>query len=86
MSETDGKAILSRFGKHLEEIKKSKNLSYRKIATRCNIDHSDIKKYVDGKISPSILTVVELAKGLGVKPAELFDFDFGIDFDMEKED
>jgi len=85
MTEIDGKEILSRFGKKLEEIKERKKLSYRKIATRCNIDHSDIKKYVDGKISPSILTVVELAKGLGVHPTELFDFDFGVDFSAEEE-
>ena len=81
----DGQEILSKFGKNLEDIKKRKNLTYRKIATRCNIDHSDIKKYVDGKISPSVLTIVELAKGLGVRPAELFEFDFGIDFLQESD-
>ena len=83
MPQLDGKEILLRFGKNLEAIKKRKNLSYRSIATRCNIDHSDIKKYVDGQISPTIITVIELAKGLGVEPKELFDLDFGIDFTEE---
>ena len=83
MPQQDGNDILIRFGKNLEEIKKRKNLTYRKIATRCNVDHSDIKKYVDGKISPSVLTIIELAKGLGVHPKELFDFDFGIKFSDE---
>jgi transcriptional regulator with XRE-family HTH domain len=79
----EGKDILLRFGKNLEAIKRRKNLSYRIMATRCNIDHSDIKKYVDGHISPTVVTIIELAKGLGVTPKELFDLDFGIDFTEE---
>lgn len=72
--------ILKKFGENLEAIKKKKNLTYRKIATNCNIDHSDIKKYVDGVKNPTLITIVELAKGFKVKPNDLFDFDFGVDF------
>ena len=80
MAKTPKNDVLLRFGKNLGIIKERKKLVYRKIATRCNIDSSDIKKYVDGDINPTLLTIVELAKGFGVKPAELLDFDFGIDF------
>ncbi|MDQ0966859.1 transcriptional regulator with XRE-family HTH domain [Flavobacterium sp. W4I14] len=62
------------FGKNLEKIKKAKKLSYRKIAANCNIEHSDIKRYVDGKINPTLLSLLDLAKGLDVHPSELLNF------------
>lgn len=65
---------LLRFGKHLGEIKHEKGLSYRKIAEKCNKEHSDIKRYVDGKINPTLLSLVELAKALDVEPKDLLDF------------
>jgi len=65
---------LRKFGNHLLEIKKAKSLSYRKIAANCNIEHSDIKRYVDGQINPTLLSLIELAKGLGIEPKELLDF------------
>lgn len=65
---------LIRFGKHVEKIKLEKDLSYRKIAEKCNLEHSDIKRYVDGKINPTLLSLVELAKGLDVEPKDLLDF------------
>ncbi|RYF26395.1 MAG: XRE family transcriptional regulator [Flavobacteriales bacterium] len=65
---------LKKFGDHLLEIKEAKNLSYRKIAANCNIEHSDIKRYVDGKINPTLLSLKELAKGLGIEAKELLDF------------
>lgn len=74
--EPSSKEILLRFGENLGKIKKAKNLTYRQIATRCNLDHSDIKKYVDGKINPSLLTLIELSKGFEVDPTEFFHFNF----------
>lgn len=65
---------LKQFGKNLERIKHEKQLSYRKIAQNCNVEHSDIKRYVDGKINPTLLSLVEIAKGLGVHPKDLLDF------------
>lgn len=70
---------LKRFGKHLEELKKESKLSYRKIAERCDIEHADIKRYVDGKINPTLLSLFELAKGLGVNPKDLLDYDWNDD-------
>lgn len=65
---------LKRFGKNLEAIKKEKKLSYRKIAANCNLEHSDIKRYVDGKINPTLLSLVDLAKGLDIPSKRLLDF------------
>lgn len=65
---------LKKFGNNLERIKKEKKLAYRKISANCNLEHSDIKRYVDGKVNLTLLSLVELAKGLGVHPKELLDF------------
>ncbi len=41
----------------------------------CDIDHSDIKEYEMGIKNPKFLTMVDLAKGLGIDLKELYDFD-----------
>ena len=72
MGDRDNQYLVS-FGKRLEQLKKESGLSYRKIAANCNVDHGDIKRYVDGKINPTLLTIIDLAKGLGVDPKSLLD-------------
>lgn len=68
--------ILNNFGRHLQAIRKRKKLSYRKIALSCDVDYSDISKIEKGERNPTLLTVTELAKGLGVPLKELMDFEF----------
>ncbi|ALL07003.1 hypothetical protein AQ505_16830 [Pedobacter sp. PACM 27299] len=72
MGEKEDK-YLKRFGERLEVLKEASGLSYRKIAANCNVEHSDIKRYVDGKINPTLLTIIDLAKGLGIEPKELLE-------------
>ncbi|WP_300438285.1 helix-turn-helix transcriptional regulator [Christiangramia sp.] len=62
------------FGKKLKEIRTSKNLTYRKLAQRCDIDYSHISKIEKGERNIQLSTVLELSKGLEVYPKELFDF------------
>jgi hypothetical protein len=45
------------------------------MAMNCDIDHSDIKEYEMGIKNPKFLTMVDLAKGLGIDLKELYDFD-----------
>ena len=71
--------FLKKFGKRVAELRKSKDLSYRKLAQRCNIDYSDISKIEKGLIKIQLPTILELAKGLEVHPKELFNFDFPVD-------
>jgi transcriptional regulator with XRE-family HTH domain len=68
------KEILARFGTHLKALRKKKKLSLRKLATNCNVEHADIKRYEDGEINPTLLTISELAKGLEIPLKELMDF------------
>lgn len=69
------------FGKKLEDIRTSKKLSYRQLAQRCDLDHSDISKIEKGETNIQLSSVLQLAKGLNVYPKELFDFQFDLDKD-----
>jgi transcriptional regulator with XRE-family HTH domain len=40
---------------------------------RCELSHSKIYLIESGKVNVTLLTIVELAKGLGVSPKELLD-------------
>lgn len=68
------KETLIKFGRHLESLRKSKNLSLRKLAQNCNIDYADIKKYENGEINMTFYTLVELSKGLNLSLKDLVDF------------
>ncbi|WP_418603547.1 helix-turn-helix domain-containing protein [Hwangdonia sp.] len=67
------------FGNNLNRIRVSKNLSFRKLAQRCDIDYSNLNKIEKGKINISLSTILELAKGLDIHPKELFDFEIDED-------
>ena len=68
--------FLTQLGKQLEKLRKKKDLSYRKLAQNCNIDYSDISKIEKGKANITMLTLLELAKGLEIHPKKLLDFEF----------
>jgi DNA-binding Xre family transcriptional regulator len=67
------------FGKNLSRLRKNQNLSYRQLATRCNIDNSDLSKIEKGQRNISLSTILELSKGLDIHPKELFNFEFNIE-------
>lgn len=62
------------FGKRVEMFRKKLNLSYRELAQKCDVDHSNISKIEKGGVDLRISTIQELAKGLDVHPQQLFDF------------
>lgn len=66
------------FGENLRKIRTERKLSLRQLSQNCDIDHSDISKIEKGERNIQMSTVLQLAKGLGKTPHELFDFDFNI--------
>ena len=62
------------FGNRIEKIRIEQKLSFRQLAQRCDLDYSDISKIEKGERNIQLSTVLQLAKGLGVHPKELFDF------------
>jgi transcriptional regulator with XRE-family HTH domain len=74
MASENHKDSLVKFGRHLQVLRKSKSLSLRKLATRCNIDHADIVRYEKGDINMSFYSLIELSIGLEIPLNELMDF------------
>jgi transcriptional regulator with XRE-family HTH domain len=68
------KLLLEQFGSHVRSIRVSKKLSYRKLATKCNIDFSNLRKIEQGMLNVTLTTIVELAKGLEVPASELLSY------------
>ncbi|MBS1526118.1 MAG: helix-turn-helix transcriptional regulator [Bacteroidetes bacterium] len=66
--------ILIKFGLHVEAIRLGKDLSLREVAKHCDVDYANIKKIEKGQLNMTLLTVLELAKGLGVESSELMKF------------
>jgi len=64
------------FGKRIEELRKEQKLSFRQMALRCDLDHSDISKIEKGERNIQLSTILQLAKSLEVHPKMLFDFDY----------
>lgn len=68
------KILLEQFGTHIRSIRVSKKLTYRKMATQCNIDFSNLRKIEQGKLNVTLITILELAKGLDVPAQELLNY------------
>ena len=62
------------FGKIIEKHRIEQSLSYRQLAQRCDIDHSNISKIEKVEINITLSTVLELSKGLKIQPKDLFNF------------
>jgi transcriptional regulator with XRE-family HTH domain len=77
----DKNEFLHCFGKRLKHFRTKQDLSFRQMAQNCNLDHSDIRKIEKGERNIQLSTILELAKGLGIHPKELFDFEMNIDND-----
>ena len=76
MVQKESSDYLIEFGKNLKKFRTKKKLSLRKLAAACNVDHSDIGKIEKGEINITLLTLLELAKGLEIHPKKLMDFAF----------
>ncbi len=69
------KAFLVKFGTELNKLRKSRGLSYRKLATLCeSCDHSYISKIEKGEANITLETILELLIALNANPKDLFDF------------
>ncbi len=68
---------LQKFRENLARIRKEKGLSQRGLSYLCDVDHTKISKLENNpNTNLTLSTLFELAKGLGVHPRELIDYDF----------
>jgi transcriptional regulator with XRE-family HTH domain len=62
---------LEQFGEKLEKTQTAKGLSLRALADTAEMDFGNISEIENGKINPSLTTIVLLAQALEVSPGEL---------------
>ncbi|WP_143959239.1 helix-turn-helix domain-containing protein [Litoribacter populi] len=74
---------MRKFRELLIQFREEKGLGQRELSLRCDIHHSKIS-VLETKLDSNLTltTLFELAKGLGIHPKDLIDYDF--DFDSKK--
>jgi putative transcriptional regulator len=56
------------------ELRLQKGWSQSDLARACSKDHQAIEKLENGKVNPTVFSLAEVAKALGVKVRELITF------------
>lgn len=62
------------FGMNLRRVRKEKGVTQEQLAFDTEIELRQLGRIERGEINTGISSVFKLAKALGVKPKELFDF------------
>ncbi len=65
--------ITRSIGSAVRDARRSLNISIRELARRSGLSATAIWKIEQGKMSPSIVVVIQIAHGLGMKLTELLD-------------
>lgn len=64
------------FGEHLRKLRTSKDMAQEDLALRCDIPLSQVGRFERGVRSPTLSTILILARGLDVEPKVLLDFKY----------
>jgi transcriptional regulator with XRE-family HTH domain len=65
--------ITRNIGSAVRDARRLQNISIRELARRSGLSATGIWKIEQGKMSPSIVVVIQIAHGLGIKLTELLD-------------
>ena len=69
------KAELQRkIGARIIELRTQKGWTQSDLARSCSKDRQAIEKIENGKVNPTVYSLAEIAKGLGVKVKDLLNF------------
>ena len=63
--------IIRAFGKRLKKVRTDKKVSIRALAAIANMNFGHISEIENGKVNPSLTTIVLPAKALKIDPAKL---------------
>ena len=67
---------LNAFGKHLAALLKAKGKTPEEVAVHGNIETKQVYRVLNAEHSATISITYAIARGLGVHPRELFNFEF----------
>lgn len=75
---------LAAFGRRLRQLRTWRDLSQEALAKRSGLSRDFIAKVEQGRVSPGLLRVWELADGLEITMAELFGEDLPLSWDRRR--
>lgn len=61
-------------GKRIVELREQKGWSQSDLARACSKDRQSIEKLENGKVNPTLFTLLEVANALGISVSKLVDF------------
>lgn len=70
----DKEQLKKKIGQRIVELRSQKGWSQSDLARACNKDRQALEKLENGKVNPTIYSLLEIAKALEVPLKELFDF------------
>lgn len=70
----DKEQELIKFGKRIQEIRKSRGLTQAQLAHKINKDRESIARLERGGINPTYLYLMEVCEGLEISMSELVGF------------
>lgn len=59
-------------GEKIKQVRLSQNMTQKKLAEKCGMADSAIRKYESGKITPKFETVKKIADALNIRPLDLY--------------
>ena len=62
------------FGTRVAKLRREKNISQEALAFECGINRTYIGEIERGEKTPSLITIVKIAAGLGISKSELMDY------------
>jgi transcriptional regulator with XRE-family HTH domain len=65
--------VLSAFGNNIRRLRQEKDLSQEALAAKAGLDRALLSGIESGGRNPGVLTLVKLAKALGVSGAKLME-------------
>ncbi len=68
MNQTREQKIIKDFGERLKKIRDEKKLSTRALADLAELDFGNINEIENGKVNPTLTTIMILAESLGIDP------------------
>lgn len=63
----------SRFGRRVRELRTERGLSQEELASIARLDRSYLGAVERGERNVTLVKIVQIARGLGVEPSELFE-------------
>ncbi len=73
MEQGDVRQQQEKFGRRIKALREKKGWTQNQLAEASGVPRTDLPQVEHGQLDITLATIHALAKGLGVKPAELFE-------------